>query len=290
MSKNRRNNYRHSLETKSFTLIELLVVVAIIGILSSLLLPSLGKAREKARIAVCTSNQKQITISTALFMDDNEGYFPANTPGTGISWDDLLGQYDGRDLDQTEMIGGLGHLGAILTDFPEGKDHAPIYRCPLDEREDVMFITKTYDISLYQETAAARRGVSGFSITVTPDGSGGFWIRGGGDIPSASMKASDLNSSNDVIAYAENFAPLDSQPVVGADNLIRLRLGNSWEWSGINPEVFELNDPSHSDMKFNFAMADGHVEKMNYIQSMIRTDGGVGTTADTSGTKWDSAR
>ena len=61
---------------KKFTLIELLVVVAIIGILVSILVPSLGKARYKARLAVCLSNLKQMAIQSYVYTDNNDDSFP----------------------------------------------------------------------------------------------------------------------------------------------------------------------------------------------------------------------
>ena len=60
---------------KKFTLIELLIVIAIIGILASLLLPSLGRAREKATRAVCRSNHHQFYVATLSYADDNNGHF-----------------------------------------------------------------------------------------------------------------------------------------------------------------------------------------------------------------------
>jgi len=61
---------------KKFTLIELLVVVAIIGILASLLLPSLGNARHKGRVAVCKNSLKQAYYNVALYTDTNDGLLP----------------------------------------------------------------------------------------------------------------------------------------------------------------------------------------------------------------------
>lgn len=59
-----------------FTLIELLVVVAIIGILASMLLPSLARAREAAKVAVCISNMKQTSTSLTMYTDDNSDRLP----------------------------------------------------------------------------------------------------------------------------------------------------------------------------------------------------------------------
>ncbi len=66
----------HGKSSQAFTLIELLVVIAIIAILAAILFPVFAQAREKARQAGCSSNERQIGLAILAYAQDYDETLP----------------------------------------------------------------------------------------------------------------------------------------------------------------------------------------------------------------------
>lgn len=69
----------------AFTLVEMLVVTAIIGVLATMLLPALSKAKDYAYRAKCAAQLQQIGVASYLYADDNDGALPVMANPTGSS-------------------------------------------------------------------------------------------------------------------------------------------------------------------------------------------------------------
>jgi prepilin-type N-terminal cleavage/methylation domain-containing protein len=90
---------------RAFTLIELLVVITIIGVLAGLLFPVFGSVKEKARMAYCTNNLRQIAGALIAYeaeygqmpWQDQGQWVPGITPNgnphmspSGACWHEAL--------------------------------------------------------------------------------------------------------------------------------------------------------------------------------------------------------
>jgi prepilin-type N-terminal cleavage/methylation domain-containing protein/prepilin-type processing-associated H-X9-DG protein len=89
----------HKLQPRSFTLIELLVVIAIISLLVAVVVPSLSRAKQKARDLQCLTHLKAVYVAFSAYVGE-EGRLPPlnNEPDEG-AWQYNYLIYDGRDFE-----------------------------------------------------------------------------------------------------------------------------------------------------------------------------------------------
>ncbi len=117
--------------TKGFTLVELLVVIAIIALLVSILLPTLGRAKELAKQAICGANLNGIGKGFVLYQAENNDFTPwistfSATAKTGDSAASIL------------AVPPTASATALMFMVVRSGQTVDLFRCPSDENADRM--------------------------------------------------------------------------------------------------------------------------------------------------------
>ena len=235
----------------TFTLIELMAALAIIAILISLLLPTLGKARKTARNTVCVGQLNQIGIAMQSYSIDNDSYLPyASNLTNNYAFDDLLVDYLGIDF--SEDIKNDNDLK--ISKYGEFKNN--ILLCPNDTLASRNSDTyrRTYGMN------RARRSGQGYL--------GMSWIVGVGnrsysDSKAGSVKTIHLQDPSGTIAITEF-----------VDDLNRVGRANSGATTisvttidGPERQIENISD-LHGHNKFSYLFTDGHVRILNVYSGL----------------------
>jgi len=227
------------MQKRIFTLIELLVVIAIIAILASMLLPALGKARNKARSTACVSNLKQIGLATQFYGNDfGDWIVPSSDTGNNAAswWYVILSQR-----------GYLPEPGANSSSRKGGVTVCPQDPQPYDYGWKItnnVTGTKFYYYTSYGINLAVASGYEGVAIFKN------------------NLRFMDFGKSRNGVSYKRKIpgtCPLVTDSALYGQGKLDIGSNNANDWMGTDKTPASIL--ARHTKNANFLFCDGHVKE-----------------------------
>jgi prepilin-type N-terminal cleavage/methylation domain-containing protein/prepilin-type processing-associated H-X9-DG protein len=236
---------------RGFTLIELLVVIAVIGIVASLLLPALAKAKAKGQGIVCLSNLRQLQLAWLVYAHDHNDSLAYNLGATEIkrmlaaqqryNWANSVLNWE-LDADNTNL---LLNTEASLGPYVAG--NTKVFKCPAD-----------LVVSALQRKAGWTERTRSISMNAMV-GDAGEFTRGGTNVNNPSyrqfMKLSQIPAASSIFVFIEE------HPDSINDGYF-LNRGHEGAWTDL--------PASYHNGSANLAFADGHAEMHRWLLAGTR--------------------
>ena len=127
----------------AFTLVELLVVMVIISIMIGLIIPAVTGMNERANVAVCTNNLKQLFNGMMAFATEHEGRCPLNESDTSGT---MFGVSKPNWVTGSALTGSNGVLTISMGSLWTYVRDVRVYRCPSRPNKDYV---RSYSMASY---------------------------------------------------------------------------------------------------------------------------------------------